>query len=208
MTTLRGYAQLLGRSLGDGQIPPLGLLQRGVEAIDWQSEKLVRLTEQLLDVSRIEAGKLQLSQQPADLVELVRGIVHAVQETTQKHTLSLIAPETCFTMVDQMRLEQVVANLVGNAVKYSPNGGAIDVTLSQPDPTRIEMVVRDWGLGIPADRRENLFDRFYQAHGEGNFGGLGLGLYVSRQIVELHGGTIAADFPSSGGSRFVVSLPA
>jgi signal transduction histidine kinase len=70
------------------------------------------------------------------------------------------------------------------------------------------MVVRDWGLGIPADRRENLFDRFYQAHGEGNFGGLGLGLYVSRQIVELHGGTIAADFPSSGGSRFVVSLPA
>lgn len=208
MTTLRGYAQLLGRSLGEGQIPPLGLLQRGVEAIDWQSEKLVRLTEQLLDVSRIEAGKLQLSQQPADLVELVRGVVHAVQETTQKHTLSLTVPETCFATVDPMRLEQVIANLVGNAVKYSPNGGAIEVMLSKPDPARIEMVVRDWGLGIPADRRENLFDRFYQAHGEGNFGGLGLGLYVSRQIVELHGGTIAADFPSSGGSRFVISLPA
>jgi len=198
---------LLGRSLGEGQPPPRGLLQRGVEAIDWQSEKLVRLTEQLLDVSRIEAGKLQLTQQPADLVELVRGIVQAVQESTQKHRLTLIAPETCFATVDPMRLEQVVANLVGNAVKYSPNGGDIEIVLRQPDPTRIELVVRDWGLGIPADRRANLFDRFYQAHGEGNFGGLGLGLYVSRQIVELHGGTIEADFPSSGGSRFVVSLP-
>jgi signal transduction histidine kinase len=208
MTTLRGYAQLLGRSLGEGHIPPLALLQRGVEAIDWQSEKLVRLTEQLLDVSRFEAGKLQLSQQSADLVVLVRGIVQSVQETTQKHTLTLIAPETCFATVDSTRFEQVVANLVGNAVKYSPNGGAIEVTLAEPEPTRIEMVVRDWGLGIPADRREHLFDRFYQAHGEGNFGGLGLGLYVSRQIVELHGGTIEADFPSSGGSRFVVSLPA
>jgi PAS domain S-box-containing protein len=208
MTTLRGYAQLLGRSLGEGQMPPLGLLQRGVEAIDWQSEKLVRLTEQLLDVSRIEAGKLQLSERPADLVELVRDIVQSIQESTQRHTLTLLAPETCFATVDPMRLEQVVANLVGNAVKYSPTGGAIEVTLSKPDPTRIEMIVRDWGLGIPPDRRGNLFDRFYQAHGEGNFGGLGLGLYVSRQIVELHGGTIEADFPSDGGSRFIVSLPA
>jgi len=208
MTTLRGYAQLLGRSLGEGQIPPLGLLQRGVEAIDWQSEKLVRLTEQLLDISRIEAGKLQLSERQADLVELVRGIVHSVQETTQRHALTLIAPETCFATVDPMRLEQVVANLVGNAVQYSPNGGDIVVTISKPDPTRIELVVRDWGLGIPPDRRANLFDRFYQAHGEGNFGGLGLGLYVSHQIVELHGGTIEADFPGDGGSRFVVTLPA
>ena len=106
-----------------------------------------------------------------------------------------------------MRLEQVVANLIDNAVKYSPNGGPIEVTLHQPDPTRIELIVRDWGLGIPPERRENLFGRFYQAHGEGHFGGLGLGLYVSRQIVELHGGTIEADFPSTGGSRFVVKLP-
>jgi PAS domain S-box-containing protein len=207
MTTLRGYAQLLGRSLSDGQIPPHTLLQRGVEAIDWQSEKLVRLTEQLLDVSRLEAGKLQLTLRSADLVGLVRGIVQSVQVTTQKHALTLSAPESYFATVDPMRFEQVVANLVGNAVKYSPNGGAIEVTLDQPDPNRIVMVVRDWGLGIPADRRANLFDRFYQAHGEGNFGGLGLGLYVSRQIVELHGGTIEADFPSGGGSRFAVTLP-
>jgi PAS domain S-box-containing protein len=208
MTTLRGYAQLLARSMHDGQTPSPTLLQRSVRAIDAQSEKLVTLTEQLLDVSRIEAGKLRLTRRTVDLIELVRGIVQSVQETTVEHAIRLIAPETCFAWVDPMRFEQVVANLVGNSVKYSPNGGGIEVTLREPDPTRIELVVRDWGLGVPPDRRENLFDRFYQAHGEGHFGGLGLGLYVSRQIIELHGGTIEAEFPSSGGSRFVVGLPA
>jgi signal transduction histidine kinase len=207
MTTLRGYTQLLGRATAGGQLPPAALLHRSVHAIDSQSEKLVRLTEQLLDVSRIEAGKLQLSRSEVDLVKLVRGIVDAVQESTTKHRICLEAPQTCPAWADPMRLEQVVANLVGNAVKYSPNGGRIEVSLREPDPSRIELVVRDWGLGIPPDRRENLFGRFYQAHGEGHFGGLGLGLYISRQIVELHGGTIEADFPSSGGSHFVVTLP-
>ena len=207
MTTLRGYTQLLGRVTAGGQLPPAALLHRSVQAIDAQSEKLVRLTEQLLDVSRIEAGKLQLGQSVVDLVKLVRGIVDSVQESTDKHQIRLTAPETCPAWADPMRLEQVVANLVGNAVKYSPDGGPIEVSLGQPDPTRIELAVRDWGLGIPPDRRENLFGRFYQAHGEGHFGGLGLGLYVSREIVELHGGSIEADFPSSGGSRFVVTLP-
>ena len=207
MTTLRGYVQVLGRATLRGQLPSPPLLQRSVHAIDAQSEKLVRLTEQLLDVSRLEAGKLRVSRSAVDLVKLVRGIVDSVQESTDKHTIRLAAPETCPAWADPMRLDQVVANLLDNAVKYSPNGGPIEVTLHQPDPTRIELIVRDWGLGIPPDRRENLFGRFYQAHGEGHFGGLGLGLYVSRQIVELHGGTIEADFPPTGGSRFIVKLP-
>lgn len=207
MTTLRGYTQVLRRTLGGGQAPSASLLQRSVHAIDEQSAKLVKLTEQLLDVSRLESGKLRLSLSLVDLVELVRVIVASVQETTDRHAIGVIAPETCVVEVDSMRLEQVVANLVGNAVKYSPNGGPVEVTLREPDPSRIELSVRDWGLGIPPERRQNLFDRFYQAHGEGHFGGLGLGLFVSRQIVELHGGTIDADFPESGGSRFVVVLP-
>jgi signal transduction histidine kinase len=118
-----------------------------------------------------------------------------------------LAPESCPARVDPMRFEQVVTNLVDNAVKYSPEGGSIEITLSTPDSSTIQLAVRDWGLGIPVERRDNLFDRFYQAHGEGHFGGLGLGLYVSRQIVELHGGSIEADFPANGGSRFIVTLP-
>jgi len=104
-------------------------------------------------------------------------------------------------------LEQVLANLLDNAVKYSPNGGGVGVALTEVDNEWVEISVRDWGLGIPPERRDNLFDRFYQAHSEGHYGGLGLGLYVSQQIVELHGGTICAEFPSDGGSRFIVRLP-
>ena len=134
-------------------------------------------------------------------------IVQLMQHTTDQHTLIFTAPDVCPARVDPIRFEQVVTNLVGNAVKYSPGGGSVEITLSAPDPHYIQLVVRDWGLGIPVERRGKLFDLFYQAHGEGHFGGLGLGLYVSRQIVELHGGTIDAEFPS-GGSRFIVSLPA
>src|SRR5439155_902922 len=74
-------------------------------------------------------------------------------------------------------------------------------------PCTLCLVVRDWGVGIPPERRQHLFDRSYQAHGEGHLGGLGLGLYISRQIVDLHGGRIDVTFPADGGSRFVVQLP-
>jgi signal transduction histidine kinase len=207
MTTLRGYAQLLGRALLGGEAPTPALLARSVKAIDAQSEKLVTLTEQLLDVSRIEAGKLRLERRTVDLVELVGGIVSAIQETTDRHTLTFTAHGAALLLVDPMRLEQVVSNLVGNAVKYSPHGGPISVVLEHLESGGVRLEVRDWGLGIPPERRESLFDRFYQAHGDGHFGGLGLGLYVSKQIVELHGGSIEAEFPSDGGCQFVVTLP-
>ena len=207
MTTLRGYAQLLGRALLGGEAPTPALLARSVQAIDAQSEKLVTLTEQLLDVSRIEAGKLRLERRSVDLVQLVGGIVAAIQETTDRHVLTFTAPAETALRVDPMRLEQVVSNLVGNAVKYSPQGGPISIVLERREPGGVRLEVRDWGLGIPPERRESLFDRFYQAHGDGYFGGLGLGLYVSKQIVELHGGSIEAEFPNDGGCRFVVTLP-
>ena len=209
MTTLRGYTQLLSKSTAAGSAVSSQILERSVNAIDVQSAKLVKLTEQLLDVSRLQAGKLQLNPVAFDLVELTREVVLSVQQSTERHSVSLDAPETCLMHADPTRLEQMVANLVGNAVKYSPNGGRIEVTLSTPanDQGTVEMRVRDWGLGIPPNRRPNLFERFYQAHGEGHFGGLGLGLFVSRQIVELHAGTIHAEFPDDGGSVFVVRLP-
>jgi PAS domain S-box-containing protein len=207
MTTLRGYTQVLGRSIATGEGPSESLLQRSVMQIDVQSAKLVSLTEQLLDVSRLQAGKLQLRPSVIDLVQLVRTIAVSIQETTDRHTIEVTAPETCTFSADPMRLEQVLANLIGNAVKYSPSGGRVEVTVSTPDGSLVRLAVRDWGLGIPPDRRDNLFDRFYQAHGDGHYGGLGLGLYISREIVELHGGSIEARFPEDGGSCFVVTMP-
>ena len=138
--------------------------------------------------------------------------------------------------VDPVRLEQVLTNLLDNARKYSPTGGRIEVQLgwvtsppgSLPRAGRgevgetvgaagatapgeraamVQIAVRDWGLGVPPERREHIFDRFYQAHAEGSFGGMGLGLFISRQIVELHGGRLELECPCGGGSRFVITLP-
>jgi signal transduction histidine kinase len=106
-----------------------------------------------------------------------------------------------------LRLEQVVANLLDNAIKHSPYGEPIAVTLSLPEAGTIELAVSDRGIGIPIEARDRIFERFFQARPDDATQGLGLGLYVSRQIVELHGGEIRADFPAGGGTRFVVTLP-
>ena len=98
----------------------------------------------------------------------------------------------------------MITNLLDNAVKYTP-GGLIEVLLSSPSPSNVVISVRDHGAGVPTEHRARLFERFYQAHADRS--GMGLGLYVSRQIVERHGGTIYAEFPADGGTRFVVSLP-
>jgi signal transduction histidine kinase len=106
-------------------------------------------------------------------------------------------------------VEQVLTNLVDNAIKYSPEGGPISVRLSRADGC-FTVEVRDRGVGVTPEHRAHIFDRFYQGQAGGpltGMAGMGLGLYISRQIVELHGGTIRAEFPDEGGTCFVVTLP-
>jgi signal transduction histidine kinase len=117
------------------------------------------------------------------------------------------APATLPALVDSLRLEQVVTNLLDNAIKFSPAGGQIDVELSEPAPGMGRLAVTDHGIGIPPERRQHIFERFYQAHDGDHVAGLGLGLYISRQIVELHGGAIEPEFPPEGGCRFTIDLP-
>jgi signal transduction histidine kinase len=112
--------------------------------------------------------------------------------------------------IDPLRIEQVVTNLLDNAIKYSPEGGQIEVTLTANEHEPVRLTVRDRGVGVPMEHRALIFDRFYQAHAGGpltSMAGMGLGLYISRQIVELHGGTIEAEFPEDRGTRLVVTLP-
>ena len=101
----------------------------------------------------------------------------------------------------------MITNLLDNAIKYSPDGGEIDVRLASVEGGSVEIAVRDRGLGIPPERRDQIFERFYQAHGNGYQSGMGLGLHISREIVELHGGEIRAEFPDDAGTCFVVHLP-
>jgi signal transduction histidine kinase len=179
----------------------------GLRAISGQATKLSRLINQLLDISRLEAGRLRLERQPADLASLVEQVVAGARVRIDRHTIALDLPPSLPIEADALRLEQVLTNLLDNAVKYSPDGGAIEVIVSQPEAAAAELSVRDHGLGIPPEMRGRIFERYYQAHDKGHMSGLGLGLYISRQIVELHGGTIHAEFPSDGGTRFAVRLP-
>jgi excisionase family DNA binding protein len=207
LTSLSGQAQLVMRRFErTGEVEP-ERVQKAFQTITGQSQKLSRLVSHLLDISRLESGKLTLEPQLTDLTPLVEQAVASAQAWSEQHPITLSVPTCLETRVDPLRLEQVLSNLLDNAVKYSPNGGAIEVALGQRDDGTVELSVRDHGLGIPPDKRASVFDRFYQAHGSEHRGGLGLGLYICRQIVELHEGEIGAEFPPDGGTRFIVRLP-
>jgi signal transduction histidine kinase len=204
---LLGYAQLAQRQLKRaGQLEPERVAQ-AMDIINNQAGKLSRLLSQLLDVSRLEAGKLTLERQATDLTVLVEHVVAGARGLAHGRAITVAAPPSVEAWVDPLRLEQALMNLLDNAIKYSPADGEIEVGLARPLAAVVEIWVRDRGPGVPPERRARLFERFYQAHGNGHLRGLGLGLSIARQVVELHGGEIRAEFPPDGGARFVMRLP-
>ena len=211
MTSLRGYAQLLGREYERGDAPNPERARRAALTIQVQADKLARLVAQLLDISRIESGKLAIERKSTDITQLVRDVIETSRAQLKEHTLVAQLPGELLLEIDPLRVEQVVTNLLDNAIKYSPDGGQIDVVLADDlDARLVRLSVRDRGVGVPVEHRAHIFDRFYQAHAGGpltSMAGMGLGLYISRQIVELHGGTIYAEFPEDRGTQFVVELP-
>jgi signal transduction histidine kinase len=207
ITSLRGFSELLLKQFEQPEGPDRERTQRALRTIDRQSVTLARLVGQLLDVARIGAGRLALECESTDVAVLVRGAVAAAQARTQIHTLELDAPASLVARIDPLRIEQVLANLLDNAIKYSPGGGPINVSVSMLDLFTARVAVRDHGLGIPPESRGQIFEHSYQAHRQSHHSGLGLGLYISRQIVELHGGRITAQFPEDGGTRLIIDLP-
>ena len=206
MTSLRGFAQLLLRQTQKGEMPDPERLQQGLTAIDEQSGKLARLVGQLLDISRLEAGRLVLERKVTDVIALVEDVVAAARATTERHRITVSGASGTLAFVDPLRLEQVITNLVDNAIKYSPEGGPVLIEVAKKK-ANVWLVVKDGGIGVPQEHRARIFDRFYQAHAGHRLGGMGLGLYISRQIVDLHGGCLEARFPPEGGTEVIVSLP-
>ena len=209
VTGLRGYAQTMLRMLGRDRPPEAALVRRAMQHIDRQSHRLADLVGQLLDVERVEAGKLGLAKAPADLDQLVREAAITLQAASPDRVIVVRAAQPVTAVVDANRLEQVVVNLLSNAVKYGRPGTPIEVEVGwSSDQSAALIAVRDHGPGVPESARARIFDRFYQIHRDDeHHGGLGLGLYISRQIVELHGGNIRVESPAGGGARFVVTLP-
>jgi len=205
ITSLRGFAQLLTRRLDRERHLAPEQLRHALGTIEVQSNKLAHLIAQLLDLTRIDAGRLSLARTPTDLVDLLQRSVEAVQMTTSRHAFTLTVPAAAPATVDAMRLEQVLTNLFDNALKYSPAGGPVDVTLDV-GPSTVTIGVADRGVGVDMAQRQRIFDRFYQGQGD-RAGGMGLGLYISRQIAELHGGRLEVEARPGGGSRFLLTLP-
>jgi len=213
LTPILGWTHLLKPFAG---LDPL--LGQGIDTIERNARQLSELIKDLLDLTRIISNKIEIERAPTDLAALVKTTVAQMlpQAEARGITVELSLPdEPIIAAVDPMRIQQIVANLLGNAVKFTPEGGRASVVLKSGGggpgvPVSVVIEVIDTGIGIEPEFLPFVFERFTQAH-EGidrSFGGLGLGLAITRAIVELHGGKVTAQSEGPGrGSRFTVRLP-
>ncbi|PYQ32226.1 MAG: hypothetical protein DMF56_00035 [Acidobacteria bacterium] len=206
LTTIKGYSQLLAQTMND-LVPE----ERStyINAVLGEIERMMGLISELLDVSRIETNRLQIHPTPIRWVDFIEGRVSAFRV---QHPTRLICFETALpdltVYADPDRMRQVVDNLLSNAIKYSADGTEIDVRISV-DESHALTAVRDRGIGIPKDEISQLFERFHRARNVSSryYGGLGLGLYIARAIVEAHTGAIQVQSEEGQGSTFTVKLP-
>jgi len=212
LTTIKGLAQLLSRIVArEGQIDRertahnLGVILR-------QIDRMAGLVEDMLDVTRIQAGRLRLRPAPLDLVQLAAEVVERFREGVEAAAAPQIALESDLTALDvfgdAVRIDQVLTNLLSNALKYAPAGGPVSVRLARTgDEARL--TVCDRGVGLDAATHEHLFEPYFRAPAaHGRVPGLGLGLYIARSIVEQHGGRIWAESDGPDlGTCFHVALP-
>jgi PAS domain S-box-containing protein len=212
LSSLRLQIEMLLRSRGGGakdcmivRSPEEGRAK--LEKAAKQVERLSTLLDELMDVSKMRDGRLRLDLEEVDLADVARDVLHRLADPTGRlHTLvRLRAPAAVVGKWDRFRLEQVVTNLVTNAIKF---GGGKPVELCvEEEGSRGRLVVRDRGIGIADEDIERIFKRYEQAISSRAYGGLGLGLYIAREIVEAHGGTIHAESQAGEGSTFTVALP-
>jgi signal transduction histidine kinase len=209
ITAIRGQAQLLLRRLARERelLPEMQDVYQSLERINEQTKRLTALIDELLDVSVIRSGKVELHRRPCDLVALCREVIDD-QHMLSGRTIILHSPCEHLTLyADCERLAQVIINLVSNALKYSSPDSEVEVGMSQQEQwVRLEVI--DHGKGIPKEEQDRIFETFYRAPDtRSSVKGLGLGLAITRDIVERHKGRIWCESEPGQGSRFVVELP-
>jgi signal transduction histidine kinase len=207
LNAIAGWLQILKAKPGDAVVA-----RRGIDVMERNARLLLRIVEDLLDMSRIIAGKLTVTVNPTDVCEVIETVVVALQPACAARRIEVIT--TCRepvppVMADRDRLQQIVWNLLSNAVKFTPELGRVDIVVESAAPV-VRLTVRDTGKGITPEFLPHVFDRFTQQESGSTrpHAGMGLGLAVVRHLVELHGGTIAAhsDGPDRG-ATFVVEFP-
>lgn len=210
VAVMQAYTELLlRRAEKAGRSSEVDVLRR----MNDQAERMLAMIEQLLDSRRLESGLISLEISHFDLSDLVRRVARDVEMTSRSHKIRVETDGRIQIRADRRRIEEVVTNLLDNAVKYSPPGGAIRVKLvrenvGSPDES-VLLSVSDEGPGVALHDRERVFERFYQAPGRLHRGhaGLGLGLYITRELVQRHGGTVWLESEHGHGATFYVRLP-
>jgi signal transduction histidine kinase len=198
---------MLRRAVRDGTLPERELRQ--LQVINEQSSRLHRMVLALLDISRLDSGQLSIERAPLDLAALARRVVEEVRPANDGRQIEFAAPDESLPVAaDELRLEQVLQNLIQNALKYSPEGEPVAVRVERRS-TSAAVTVVDRGIGIPTTALPRLFGRFYRApNAEARqIGGMGVGLYVVKEIVTLHGGDVTVESAEGQGSTFTISLP-
>lgn len=205
ITSLKLHLQMTKKAMNGGNVS-VDKFSKSIEASIKQVDRLIGLIEVLLDVSRIQSGRLSFNPEDFDLADIAREISDRFKEVLSANNseLTLQIPEHLKVHMDKMRIEQIIINLLTNAIKYAP--GKIELAISGNEE-KFSIVIQDHGEGIVADKLDTIFDRFERASSNRNIGGLGLGLFIVKQIVEGHGGTIVAESKAKVGSRFTVTLP-
>ena len=197
--------------LNEGDAGVLNDTQRRiVEVLHSNTDRLMALINDLLDMSALDSGRMQIQPEFIDIVELVTEAVEEAQPAAlaKEHRLTAHVPEHLTVRADRKRIFQVLANLIGNAVKYTPPGGNLVVSVEVHDPW-VEVRVQDNGIGIPPEEQAQLFEKFFRTvSGRCTTGGTGLGLAIARSLIELHGGRIWVESTGRDGSTFVFTLPA
>jgi PAS domain S-box-containing protein len=205
LTPLSMYLQSIERRLARGQAIGRELVTKARRQVD----RLGKLVEDLLDVSRLESHRLHLGSSDVELNDLADDVVADFRaQSRHHHILFHRTGSPVLVQGDRERLEQVLVNLLTNAIKYSPQGGQIQVTVAREE-NEARVSVQDPGIGIPLAEQPRLFERFFRAANATtrNFGGLGIGLYVSREIIQRHGGRFEVDSEEGRGSTFMFYLP-
>jgi CheY-like chemotaxis protein len=211
LQAILGWSRLLRGAGSSGSVDP-ARLAKGLEVIDRNAKAQAQLIEDILDVSRIITGKVRLNDAMVNLAAVVRAAADTIRPAADAKRIEVVTeldPELGAIVGDEDRLQQVVWNLISNAVKFTPAGGRVYVRAARVD-THVELIVSDTGNGIPSEFLPYVFERFRQADSTTtrSHGGLGLGLAIVRHLVELHGGTVRAESAGVGqGATFTVALP-
>jgi len=204
LTSIKGYLQLIERSIGKGN---QDTVKNQLKKVQGQVNKLNDLVIDLLDISKIESGKLKFNQKYFSLNQLCRNVISIIKDINSDFNITLQCASDVKILADEARIEQVVTNFLTNAIKYSPGTTEIIVSINI-NSSNVELCVKDQGIGMSEEHLNEVFEKFYRVEENSNqFQGLGIGLYICKEIISRHGGNIGVRSKIGDGSEFYFTLP-